>query len=88
MGDWWFLVHIAVFVAALVQAATGLGFGLVAGPALMLALGDVSAIQISILLSLMIALVLSPPLFKHSSFHKVTFNTFGKKIALALTAQL
>jgi uncharacterized membrane protein YfcA len=60
----WFLVHIAVFVAAVIQAATGLGFGLFAGPVLMLAMDDVSAVQASILLSLMIALCLSPPLYK------------------------
>ena len=66
MGEYWFLVHLAVFVAALFQAATGLGFGLLAGPVLLLAVGDVSAIQTSILLSLMIALILSPPLFKQA----------------------
>ena len=66
MGEHWYLVHIAVFVAALIQAATGLGFGLFAGPVLMLALADTSTIQTSILLSLMIALILSPPLWKHA----------------------
>ena len=66
MGDCSFLVHIAVLVAALFQAATGLGFGLFTAPVLMLALDDVSAVQTSILLSLMIALILSPPLFKQA----------------------
>ena len=64
MDDYW--VHIAIFVAALIQAATGLGFGLFAGPVLLLALDDVSAVQTSILLSLMIALILAPALFKQA----------------------
>ena len=62
MGDHWLVVHVAVFVAALVQAATGLGFGLLAGPVLMLALDDIAAIQTTIVLCLMIALILAPPL--------------------------
>jgi uncharacterized membrane protein YfcA len=56
------LLHIVVFVAALLQAATGLGFGLLAGPVILLVLNSGSAIQISLMLSLLIAGVLSPTL--------------------------
>ena len=60
----WWLVHIAVFAAALLQAATGIGFGVIAGPILLLILHSSSAIQVSIILSLVIALVLSPSVFR------------------------
>lgn len=60
------MVHLAVFVAALIQATTGLGFGLLAGPVLMLAMGDASAIQTSIVLSLLIALILAPKLHRQA----------------------
>lgn len=52
----------SVLVAALLQAATGLGFGLLAGPVILLVLNSGSAIQISLILSMLIALVLSPSL--------------------------
>lgn len=56
------ILHAAVFVAALLQAATGLGFGLLAGPVILLVLDNASAIQISLMLSLVITLMLSPSL--------------------------
>jgi uncharacterized membrane protein YfcA len=55
-------VHAAVLIAALLQAATGIGFGLLAGPVILLALNSGSAIQISMMMSLLIALVLAPSL--------------------------
>ena len=60
----WWLVHMAVFAAALLQAATGIGFGVIAGPILLLILNSASAIQVSIILSLIIALVLAPSVFR------------------------
>ena len=56
-------LHCAVFAASLLQAASGIGFGVLAGPALLLVLNSGGAIQISILLSLLIALLLSPGLW-------------------------
>ena len=58
------VLHIAVFGAALLQAATGTGFGVIAGPIILMVLNDESAIQVSILLSLLIAVVLTPSLIK------------------------
>ena len=60
----WALVHTAVFAAALLQAATGIGFGVIAGPILLLILNSASAIQVSITLSLVIALLLAPSVFR------------------------
>lgn len=60
----WLLVHTAVFAAALLQAATGIGFGVIAGPILLLIINSASAIQVSITLSLVIALVLAPSVFR------------------------
>ncbi len=84
MGDYWFVVHLAVFVAALVQAATGLGFGLFAGPVLMLAMDDIAAVQTSILLSLMIALILSPPLFKQADRPMLRHLLIGTVVGLPI----
>ena len=50
----------AVFVASFLQAITGIGFGVIAGPALIVAMQSTAAIQVSIVLSFLIALVLAP----------------------------
>jgi uncharacterized membrane protein YfcA len=57
-------LQLAVLLAALLQAATGIGFGVIAGPIILMAMNSGSAIQVSILLSLLIAAVLAPMLFR------------------------
>ncbi len=57
-------LHAAVLFAALLQAATGIGFGVIAGPIILLILSSGAAVQITILLSLMIAVVLTPALIR------------------------
>jgi len=53
---------LAVFGAATLQSATGIGFGVIAGPVLLVILNDNTAIQVSIFLNLLIALLLAPTL--------------------------
>lgn len=57
------ILNIAVFAASALQSATGIGFGVIAGPILLVALNDGSAIQISIVLNLLIATLLAPSLW-------------------------
>ncbi len=59
-------LNIAVFGAAALQSATGIGFGVIAGPMLLIALNDGSAIQISIVLNLVIAMILAPSLWQQA----------------------
>lgn len=70
----WYL-HAAVFGASALQAATGIGFGIIAGPIVLVALNDGVAIQISILLSFVIAVILSPSALK-SADHGFLKNVF------------
>lgn len=58
------LLIFAVFAAATLQSATGIGFGVIAGPLLLATLNDGSAIQISIILNLLIATLLAPTLWR------------------------
>ncbi|MGI9262756.1 MAG: sulfite exporter TauE/SafE family protein [Woeseiaceae bacterium] len=58
------LLIFTVFAAATLQAATGIGFGIIAGPLLLATLNDGSAIQISIILNLMIATLLAPTVWQ------------------------
>lgn len=59
------LLIFTVFAAATLQAATGIGFGIIAGPLLLATLNDGSAVQISIILNLMIATLLAPTVWQH-----------------------
>lgn len=54
-----FLIAV-VFAASMIQSITGIGFGVIAGPVLLVSMGGAEAIQISIALSLLIAVVLAP----------------------------
>ena len=65
MDQEFFLLNVAVLVASTLQSATGIGFGVIAGPILLIVLNDGSAIQISIALNLLIAVILSPFLWKN-----------------------
>lgn len=55
-------LHGAVVLAAFLQTITGIGFAMIAGPVILLALNDGSAVQVTTLLSLLIAVVLAPGL--------------------------
>lgn len=55
----------AVFAASLLQAVTGIGFGVIAGPVLLVTMASAGAIQVSIVLSFLIALLLSPITVPH-----------------------
>ena len=59
-------LNVAVFGAAALQSATGIGFGVIAGPVLLIALNNGSAIQISIVLNLLIAVILTPSLWRQA----------------------
>ncbi len=49
-----------VFLASALQSVTGIGFGVIAGPILLVAMGSATAIQVSIVLSFLIAFLLAP----------------------------
>ena len=65
MDQEFFLLNLVVLVASALQSATGIGFGVIAGPILLIVLNDGSAIQISIALNLLIAVILSPFLWNN-----------------------
>lgn len=60
------ILSLAIFGAATLQSATGIGFGVIAGPVLLVVLNDSAAIQVSIVLNLLIALLLAPSLRRKS----------------------
>lgn len=54
----------AVFGASLLQAATGIGYGVIAGPVFLILLNGSEAFQISIVHNLLIAMALAPRLWR------------------------
>ena len=78
------IMHVAVLAAALVQSATGIGFGLIACPVILIVVNAGSAIQIAILLSLLVALILAPPLYQHAPKPLLTRMALGTIAGLPL----
>ena len=56
----WLIAQGAVLLAAALQSATGIGLGMIAGPALILVMGSKSAIQVAIILNLSLSILLLP----------------------------
>ena len=77
-------LNVAVFGAAALQSATGIGFGVIAGPVLLIALNDGSAIQISIVLNLLIAMILTPSLWRQADRQLLPRLLFGLTIGSPL----
>ena len=77
-------LSIAVFGAAALQSVTGIGFGVIAGPVLLIALNDWSAIQISVVLNLLIAMILTPSLWQQADRQLLTKLLIGLSIGSPL----
>ncbi len=74
------LLHAAVFAASLLQAAAGIGFGIIAGPIILVVMNSGAAIQVSILLSFAIALVLAPAVVRQADRPLLAQFTLGTLI--------
>jgi len=81
-----------VFAASMMQSITGIGFGVIAGPVLLVSMGGAEAIQVSIVLSLLIAVILAPntiPKVKWSLLRPLLIGVlFGTPIGAAAYATL
>ena len=80
MDQAFLILNLAVFGAATLQSATGIGFGVIAGPVLLIALHDGAAIQISIVLNLLIAVILTPSLWRQADRKLLTRLLIGLAI--------
>jgi len=84
MDFWWWVVQGAVFAASLLQGATGIGFGVIAGPILLFVLNSASAIQVSIIQSLVIALVLAPSVYRNIDRSVLKLLVYGSCVGIPL----
>ena len=57
--------HVVVFAAAFLQSATGIGFGIIAGPVILILVDSHAAIQVTMGLSFAVSLALAPTLVAH-----------------------
>jgi len=78
------ILMLAVFGAAALQSATGIGFGVIAGPMLLIYMNDGSAIQVSIVLNLLIASLLTPALWNKSDKPVLRYLVTGLAIGSPL----
>lgn len=72
----------AALIAAFFQSVVGIGFGMVAGPVVLIVLNDPAAVMISTLLSWLIALVLLPSLRKGADWPMLGRLTGGAVLGL------
>lgn len=84
MSEEFLILSLAVFGASTLQAATGIGFGVVAGPILLAMLNSGAAIQISILMNLLIALALAPSLRAEVDWKLLKWLAIGTLIGMPL----
>lgn len=77
------MLYPAVLVAALLQSATGVGFGLIAGPFLLLALAPHEALVVASALGLLIAVAVAPLLARHAERNDLRLLALGALAGLA-----
>ncbi|MEM7056441.1 MAG: sulfite exporter TauE/SafE family protein [Pseudomonadota bacterium] len=70
------ILHAAAAVAAFFQSVTGIGFGMIAGPVVLVILEDPAAVVISTLMSWLIGLVLFPFL-RHGTDWRLALRLLG-----------
>lgn len=80
------LLSAAVFVAATLQAATGIGFGLIGGPALLTSVAAHDALITSGVLSALIAIILIPRLWRHVHWQEWRRLCLGGLVGLPVGA--
>jgi uncharacterized membrane protein YfcA len=62
----WILLTAVSFIAALVQGATGFGFAIVAVPFYLIILGSLSAIQVSLIVTLSITILVAMRVWRNA----------------------
>ena len=86
--SYWALLHGVVFLAALLQTATGFGFAMISVPILLIVLNSSAAIQVGMILSLVIALLLMPSLFRHVDKRLLRLFVIGSCIGIPVGVYL
>ncbi|MEG6523809.1 sulfite exporter TauE/SafE family protein [Desulfotomaculum sp. 1211_IL3151] len=81
---------VIVFIASALQSITGSGFAIMAGPFLLILYNSQESIQVSILLSFLIAVVLTPKIKQHIDYRilkqLIVGSIFGVPIGVAFFA--
>ena len=76
------MLSCTVFGASLLQAATGIGYGVIAGPILLIVLNGSEAFEISTLHNLIIAVVLFPVVRNMVNTHLLSFLIVGGSLGI------
>lgn len=78
------LLFAAAGLAAFFQSVTGIGFGMIAGPVVLLVLAEPAAVVISTLMSWLIALVLMPVVWRSIDWQRLGRYLAGAALGLPL----
>ncbi|MEM7317643.1 MAG: sulfite exporter TauE/SafE family protein [Pseudomonadota bacterium] len=81
--EWtWILLHVAAALASFFQSVTGVGFGMIAGPVILMVVGDTAAVVVSTLLSWLVAVVLFPLLRRGADWQMAGRLSLGVVLGL------
>ena len=80
----WILAALLVCLASGLQAATGAGLGLIAGPALILVMGSTAAIPVAIVMNLIVSFALLPKEHKAVDRPALTWLSIGTVLGIPL----
>ncbi|MEM7190948.1 MAG: sulfite exporter TauE/SafE family protein [Pseudomonadota bacterium] len=81
-------LHVAAAIAAFFQSVTGIGFGMIAGPVILVVMDDPAAVMISTLMSWLVAAVLWPFLRHGADMRFVMRLCLGAAIGLIAGAAM
>ena len=76
--------HVVVFAAAFLQSATGIGFGIIAGPVILILIDSHAAVQVTMGLSFAVSLALAPTLIAHVDRRMLKRLSIGTLVGLPL----
>ncbi len=76
--------HAVVLAAAFLQSATGIGFGIIAGPVILILIDSHAAVQVTMGLSFAVSLALAPTLIAHVDRLMLKRLSIGTMIGLPL----
>ena len=84
MDSFEIFTYVIVFAAAFLQSATGIGFGIIAGPVILILIDSHAAVQVTMGLSFAVSLALAPTLIAHVDRQMLKRLSIGTVIGLPI----
>ena len=77
-------LQIIIFLGAVFQTVTGIGFAMITGPFLLISINDSYAIQVNILLNIILSLTIATRVFKYANKKLLIYIIMGTLVGLPI----